>query len=159
MNSWRSRADGNVAPVTAIANKLAHENIITLSFPYWSLVQQEMRDWSTADMRGPGHAGEWETAFQMYLRPHLVLTDHREAGKVRWPFSPAVRRYAHVPERRRESANGSMGDPFAATPEKGERIFKLAVERLTAMVREFHETPVLQYEEFGSDAKVLPTLF
>ena len=62
-----------------IANKLAHENIITLSFPYWSLVQQEMRDWSmrdwsTADMRGPGHAGEWETAFQMYLRPHLVLT-------------------------------------------------------------------------------------
>ena len=126
---------GNVAPVTAIANKLAHENIITLSFPYWSLVQQEMRDWSTADMRGPGHAGEWETAFQMYLRPHLVLTD------------------------RRESANGSMGDPFAATPEKGERIFKLAVERLTAMVREFHETPVLQYEEFGSDAKVLPTLF
>ena len=44
---------GNVAPVTAIANKLAHENIITLSFPYWSLVQQEMRDWSTADMRGP----------------------------------------------------------------------------------------------------------
>lgn len=52
-----------------------------------------------------------------------------------------------------------MGDPFAATPEKGERIFKLAVERLTAMVREFHATPVLQYEEFGSDAKVLPTLF
>ena len=117
---------GNVAPVTSIANKLAHENIITLSFPYWSLVQQEMRDWSTADMRGPGHAGEWETAFQMYLlRPHLVL-------RPCW---------------------------IAATPEKGERIFKLAVERLTAMVREFHATPVLQYEEFGSDAKVLPTLF
>ncbi len=150
---------GNVAPVTAIANKLAHENIITLSLPYWSLVQQEMREWSTADLRGPGHGGEWETAFQMYLRPHLVLMDRREAGKDRRPFSPAVRRYAHVPERRRESANGSMGDPFAATHEKGERIFNLAVERLTAMVREFHTTPVLQYEEFGSDAKVLPTLF
>jgi len=36
---------GNIAPITSIANKLAHENIITLSFPYWSLVQQEMRDW------------------------------------------------------------------------------------------------------------------
>ena len=137
---------GNVAPITAIANKLAQEDIFTWSFPYWNLVEQEMRDWSTADMRGPGHAGEWETAFQMYLRPHLVHMDRREAGQVRWPFSLAVRDYAHVPERRRESANGSMGDPFAASTEKGERIFNLAVERLTAMVHEFHATPVLHYE-------------
>ena len=150
---------GNVAPVTAIANKLAQEDIMTLSFPYWNLVAQEMRDWSTADGRGPGHGGEWETAFQMYLRPHLVLMDRREAGKTRWPYSPAVKKYAHTPERRRESANGTSGDPFAATPEKGERIFKLAVERLTAMVREFHSTRVLHYTEFGSDAAVLPTLY
>jgi creatinine amidohydrolase len=33
---------GNVAPVTAIANKLAQEDIMTLSFPYWNLVDQEM---------------------------------------------------------------------------------------------------------------------
>ena len=75
---------------------------------------------------------------------------------------PTVRRCAntpHVPERRRESPNGSMGNPFAATPEKGERIFGLAVERLTAMIREFHSTPVLHYTEFGSDADVLPTLY
>ncbi len=150
---------GNVAPVTAIANKLAQEDIMTLSFPYWSLVQQEMRDWSTADGRGPGHGGEWETACQMYLRPHLVLMNRREAGKTRWPYSPAVKKYAHTPERRRESANGTSGDPFAATPEKGERILKLAVERLTAMVREFHSTRLLHYTEFGTDADVLPTLF
>lgn len=150
---------GNVAPVTAVANKLAQEDIMTLSFPYWNLVAQEMRDWSTADGRGPGHAGEWETALQMYLRPHLVHEDRLEAGQVRWPYSPAVRKYAHVPERRRESPNGSMGNPFAATPEKGERIFGLAVERLTAMIREFHSTPVLHYTEFGSDADVLPTLY
>ena len=150
---------GNVAPVTAIANKLAQEDIMTLSFPYWSLVQQEMRDWSTADGRGPGHGGEWETACQMYLRPHLVLMDRREAGKTRWPYSPAVKKYAHTPERRRESANGTSGDPFAATPEKGERILQLAVERLTAMVREFHSTRLLHYTEFGTDADVLPTLF
>ena len=150
---------GNVAPVTAIANKLAQEDIMTLSFPYWSLVQQEMRDWSTADGRGPGHGGEWETACQIYLRPHLVLMDRREAGKTRWPYSPAVKKYAHTPERRRESANGTWGDPFAATPEKGERILQLAVERLTAMVREFHSTRLLHYTEFGTDADVLPTLF
>ncbi|MDA1313911.1 MAG: creatininase family protein [Acidobacteria bacterium] len=150
---------GNVAPVTAIANKLAQEDIMTLSLPYWNLVDQEMKDWSTADLRGPGHGGEWETSFQMYLRPHLVHMDRREAGQVRWPYSPAVRKYAHVPERRRESANGSMGDPFSASAEKGERIFGLAVERLTAIVKEFHATPLMHYEEFGSDTKVLPSLF
>ena len=150
---------GNVAPVTAIANKLAQEDIMTFSFPYWDLVTQELSDWSTADGGGPGHAGEWETAFQMYLRPHLVLMDRREAGQVRWPFSSAVRDHAHLPERRRESPNGSMGDPFAATAEKGEKVFNLAVERLTAMVREFHSTQVMHYTEFGSDANVLPTLY
>lgn len=150
---------GNVAPVHAVADKLAQENIITLSFPYWAMCEEEMRTWSTKDGRGPGHAGEWETSFQMYLRPHLVAMDHREAGKERWPFSEAVMKYAHVPERRRESPVGSMGDPFAASAEKGERIFNLCVERLTAMVRDYHEKPLLRYMDFGSDTKVLPTLF
>src|SRR5713226_1636417 len=150
---------GNVAPVTAVANKLAQENIYTLSFPYWSLCQTEMTTWSTKDGRGPGHAGEWETSFQLYLRAHLVALDKREAGNTRWPFTDAVMKYAHVPERRRESPNGSMGDPFAASAEKGERIFNLVVERLVAMVHEFHEKPLLRYLEFGTDAKLLPTLF
>ena len=149
---------GNVAPVTAVGNKLAQENIMTLSFPYWSLCLTEMTTWSTKDGRGPGHAGEWETSFQMYLRGHLVAMDKREAGNVRWPFSEAVMKYAHVPERRRESPVGSVGDPFAASAEKGERIFNLCVERLVAMVREYHEKPLMRYMDFGSDAKVLPSL-
>ena len=149
---------GNVGPVRAIGDKLAQENIMTLSFPYWAMCEMEMRTWSTKDGRGPGHAGEWETSFQLYLRPHLVAMDKREPGKERWPYSEAVMNYAHVPERRRESATGSSGDPFAASAEKGERIFNLCVERLTAMVREFHEKPLLRYLDFGTDAKVMPTL-
>ena len=150
---------GNVAPVTAVANKLAQENIMTLSLPYWDMCKEEMTTWSTKDGRGPGHAGEWETSFQMYLRPHLVAMDKREAGNVRWPFSPATMKYAHVPERRRECPNGTEGDPFAATAEKGEKIFNLCVERLVAIIRDYHEKPLLRYLDFGSDAKVLPTLF
>lgn len=142
---------GNVAPVTAVATKLSQENIMTLSFPYWTLCQMEMTTWSTKDGRGPGHAGEWEKSFQMYLRGHLVAMDKREAGNSRSPFSPAVTKYAGMPERRRESPTGSVGDPFAATAEKG--------ERLIALVREYHERPVVKYLEFGSDAKVLPTPF
>ena len=40
-----------------------------------------------------------------------------------------------------------MGDPFAATPEKGERIFKLAVERLACISHhpavEAHDTTAM----------------
>ena len=45
---------------------------------------------------------------------------------------------------------GIMGDAFAASAEKGERIFTLACDRLEKLVREYHELPVRHYREFGS---------
>ena len=43
-----------------------------------------------------------------------------------------------------------MGDVFAASTEKGVRIFELACKRLEKLVREYHELPVREYREFGS---------
>jgi creatinine amidohydrolase/Fe(II)-dependent formamide hydrolase-like protein len=68
----------------------------------------------------------------------------------RLKFSPEVGRYARFPERRREMEHGVMGDPLVASGEKGERIFALLVERLSALCREYHAIEPPQYREFGS---------
>lgn len=43
-----------------------------------------------------------------------------------------------------------MGDPFAASAEKGQRVFDLLVERLAALCREYHDIDPPGYMEFGS---------
>ena len=57
---------------------------------------------------------------------------------------------ARFPERRREMEHGVMGDPFAASAAKGERLFELLVERLSALCREYHAEEPPAYREFGS---------
>jgi creatinine amidohydrolase/Fe(II)-dependent formamide hydrolase-like protein len=68
----------------------------------------------------------------------------------RLKFGAEVGRYALFPERRREMARGVMGDPFAASAEKGRRLFSVLVERLVALCREYHDIEPPRYREFGS---------
>jgi creatinine amidohydrolase/Fe(II)-dependent formamide hydrolase-like protein len=65
-------------------------------------------------------------------------------------FSPEVQRYAIFPERRREMANGVMGDPFVASAEKGEALFDVFLDRLVMLCRDYHEADPPRYKEFGS---------
>ena len=62
---------GNAAPCRAVSWQVAEENIFTLSFSWWDMVDKELREWSATN-EGVGHAGEWETAVQLHLREHLV---------------------------------------------------------------------------------------
>jgi hypothetical protein len=43
-----------------------------------------------------------------------------------------------------------MGDPKAATADKGERLFSAIVGKLVQLVTEMHELPVRRFREFGS---------
>lgn len=94
--------------------------------------------WSCVDPRPffaePGdHAGELETSVVQHLAPHLVLPladagDGRErkarvAGlREGWAWAP--RRWTQI------SADTGVGDPSAATPEKGEAFFRAVTERV-----------------------------
>ena len=142
---------GNHAPCRAVSWSVAEEDIFTLSFSWWDMVEKELREWSATD-ESVGHGGEWETAVQLHLRNHLVdhsRIDSDQTGTQ--PFGDELA-FAEFAERRRDTVKdtGIMGDATVASAEKGGRIFALACDRLEKLVREYHELPVRHYREFGS---------
>lgn len=142
---------GNAAPCRAVSWQVAEEDIFTLSFNWWDMVAAELKEWSATD-EGVGHAGEWETAVQLHLRPQMVDQERMAADRTgTQPFDGELA-FAEFAERRRDTAEGTgiMGDATAATAEKGRRIFELACQRLEGLVRQYHGMRVRHYREFGS---------
>jgi len=142
---------GNAAPCRAVSWQLAEEDIFTLSFNWWDMVEAELREWSATE-ESVGHGGEWETAVQQHLRPHLIDDDRRVSDDaLSLPFDDELA-FAVFAERRRDTRDGTgvMGDATAATAAKGKRIFDLACDRLATLCHEYHRLPVRQYREFGS---------
>lgn len=94
------------------------------------------------------HAGDIETSLQLYLRPHLVDMSKAKRGIT---FSRDVKfSYHDLADWHRqyvvEGYPASVtpgeievigGDPTAASKDKGEAIFNLAVEKISEFVREF----------------------
>ena len=142
---------GNSAPCRAVSWQLAEEDIFTLSFNWWDMVEKELHEWSATD-ENVGHGGEWETAVQLHLRPQMIDAARRKNDDtLTSPFAGDLA-FAIFAERRRDTRDGRgvMGDATAATSEKGKRIYDLACERLTALCSEYHQLPVRHYREFGS---------
>jgi len=141
---------GNEQPAWSAAVKLAEEDVWPLALTYWHMADDELAAWSEADAGSIGHGGEWETSLQLHLRPELVDMARAVRDEWRLKFSPEIGRFAHFPERRREMAHGVMGDPLAASAAKGEKLFAVLSERLTALCREYHAIDPPRYREFGS---------
>jgi len=135
---------GNHHPIRAIATKLAEQNVYVIAISHWDLMTEEMIAWGDAD-NGIGHAGEWETSLQLYLRPHLVDRSVEVAEDWEPSVDPAFASFARFAERRRETPNGVMGDPTVATAEKGQRYVDLASQRLADLASAFHRHPVRDY--------------
>lgn len=145
---------GNKAINQVVAIKLAEEDIYVAAITYWDMAAKELREWGDADHGSIGHGGKWETSLQLYLRPGLVDLDRRVCDPPRQTLSRETLRYTWMSERRREMPNGVYGDPFQASVEYGERLFNRLVDVLERTVREYHQSPVPHYVEFGSHSKV-----
>jgi creatinine amidohydrolase len=100
---------------------------------------------------GPGgvaHAGEYETAMMLHLRPDLVQMERavREMGQIKleyfnWDYDePSVLSWQDWWSRMSES--GVCGDPTVATAEFGRALFETTVENFVRLVREFRTIPV-----------------
>ncbi len=100
---------------------------------------------------GPGgiaHAGEYETAMMLHLRPDLVQMDRavREIGQLKlehfnWDHpEPSVLSWQDWWSRMSES--GVCGDPTVATAEFGRALFETTVQNLVRLVREFRTLPL-----------------
>ena len=143
---------GNDAPVRVVRDVLAEDDIFVVGFSWWKMVEPEMLAWSDADNGSVGHGGEWEASVQLYLREYLIRKELMNDDVFPNPFSDEIGTFAGFSERRRDTRDitGTMGSALSASREKGERVFKLAVERLSRVAQEFHQQPVRHYYQFGS---------
>jgi creatinine amidohydrolase len=97
---------------------------------------------------GIAHAGEYETAMMLYLRPDLVQMDRavREIGQLKLQYfnwdhpEPSILSWQDWWSRMSES--GVCGDPTVATAEFGRAVFETTVDNFVQFVREFRTIPL-----------------
>ncbi|HET89355.1 MAG TPA: creatininase family protein [Chloroflexi bacterium] len=97
---------------------------------------------------GVAHAGEYETALMLHLRPHLVKMERavRERGQLALEYfnwdhpRPSILSWQDWWSRMSES--GVCGDPTVATAEFGQALFETTVENFVRFVREFRTIPM-----------------
>lgn len=126
--------------------------VFRMGLDYGHLNEQEER-WGT-------HAGEWETSLMLALAPELVRFERTaELGS----YPEFEREVAHVSAlgpvtfawlSEDLSSSGTMGDPRAATTERGHGIVEQTVAKLAAVLAEIarFEMPVPAGPERATDA-------
>ncbi len=126
---------GNIVPgsqaVFEARQRHRREGLLLLSATYWqlgsrpdeiepSLVQSEM-----------GHACEWETSMILRIAPHLIGEIAKIEPVAQSPsFAPAARGWIT----RERSEVGHIGDPRAATAEKGEALLSIFARDVVAFL-------------------------
>jgi len=146
---------GSNAPIADLAARsvvLETEAICGAMSPN-AAVDPTLAEPTLSDMRrsGPGgvaHAGEYETAMMLYLRPDLVQMEKAvtEMGQLKQTFfnwdhgEPSVLSWQDWWSRMSES--GICGDPTVATAEFGQALFETTVQNLIQFVRDFRTLPL-----------------
>ena len=106
----------------------AHKRQLLLFATYWNLASPPEGGFVQRQM---GHACEWETSMMLRLRPDLVGDlSAVEAVPFGNGFEPASRGWV-MPDR---SGPGHVGDPRAATADKGEVLFATFAGGVAAML-------------------------
>ena len=155
---------GNAGILAATAMRISEElGLFVGTVSYWQLIPRELREISTSDIGGMGHACEMETSLQLHLRPELVAMgnarkdmpkpatslsgiDFRDPGPLVYPL-----------DFRRDSSEGVLGDPTVATREKGAAIADAVLEKLVHAIDEFRVAPNRRDEHVaGMPAAVRP---
>ena len=123
----------------------SHPNCCVVNVTWWRLATEELLEINETGRGGVGHACEFETALVMAAAPHLIDADALRPGITRPTFSWAeadllrsakaslYRSFAEM------TADGTLGDPTAATKEKGRKITELVVGRLATIVEDLFQ--------------------
>jgi creatinine amidohydrolase len=113
-----------------------------------TLAEPTLSEMRRSGSGGVAHAGEYETAMMLYLRPDLVQMDKAitEIGQLKRAFfnwdhpAPSVLSWQDWWSRMSES--GICGDPTLATSEFGQALFETTVQNLVQFVRDFRTLPL-----------------
>lgn len=138
---------GNHHPLKAVAAKLAEHDVFSLAFSHWDLVSRQMSEWGEKEVR-IGHAGEWETSIQLFLRPDLVDRSKQVAEAWEPSVGEEFASFAVFPERQRETPSGVMGDPTVASAEKGKKYVEAAANALVSLAYAYRKQAVRHYRHW-----------
>ncbi len=128
---------GNDVPgrqaVFEVRQRHRHRNDLLLLFAtYWQLGSKPAETLPQLQQHYMAHACEWETSMILRLAPGLVGPIHKiEPVPSGNAFEPAMRGWIT----KDRTAEGHIGDPRSATPEKGEALFQLFADDLVAFLQ------------------------
>jgi creatinine amidohydrolase len=113
-----------------------------------TLAEPTLSEMRRSEPGGIAHAGEYETAMMLHLRPDLVQMDRavREMGQIKLEYfnwdhpQPSILSWQDWWSRMSES--GVCGDPTVATAQFGEALFETTVENFIRFVRAFRTIPL-----------------
>lgn len=128
---------GNIAAIGAIANELGAELAAPIAATTYWLLAREAFAKILERQTTVRHACEAETSMVLALAPDLV--DMKLAEQAVGPTSPEIFEIAGSEVQRYRSfqartSHGAIGDPRAASAEKGERLLNAAAEAVAALV-------------------------
>jgi creatinine amidohydrolase len=139
--------------ITLRAETLATQGIPAAALSYWNIIPEAMRVIASADAGNIGHAGEAETSLQLHLQPDLVdatlvtpdVVRAFETGNGRGHNEGVLMAGAYTPPNMlAESSAGVLGDPTAASVDKGARLLDAAADRLAEFVRRYRARTLTQ---------------
>lgn len=127
---------GNIVPISQVVFEVrqrhrGRRDLLLLGATYWTLGTGGREPDPRLVQDHMGHACEWETSMMLRLDPRLVRDPSAiEAIPQGDPFAPASRGWIT----RDRTAPGHIGDPSAASAEKGEVLFGRFAEDVCAFL-------------------------
>lgn len=148
---------GNVSALDLVLAKCREQypNTRMVGVTYWNAAAAQLAALRESAVGGMGHACELETSLVLATRPDLVRgervsPDGRQAlseflGKDMLVGGSVMisRHFSEI------SRNGAVGDPRTASAEKGERFFKVIVDRLAKLVTEIESGRIDEFRAIG----------
>jgi len=137
---------GGNSPSLRIAVAHIHRQnpeLLTATAEYWSLAAAAVNKLRTTGPGGAAHAGELETSLMLHLKPETVEMEKAVASLPSWPPGFVRDLTAGGPvtvsvDWQHLSIDGPLGNPKAATSQKGEAIFDLIVEAVSRTLTDFY---------------------
>lgn len=137
---------GNATPLKLAVDQLRDStkgDVLVTTFSYWQLIEGEVSSIRESGPGGISHSGEFETSAMLYLDDALVNKEKIAKFIPKWRTSyfgtgwyvpQSVHLGFHIKD---FSYTGVYGDPTVATKEKGDKLIKVAVDKVSKFLIEF----------------------
>jgi len=137
---------GNQAAISAAVTTVGsdHPDAEVLGLTYFTLVNEGVDDIRDSDIGGMSHAGEFETALMMHLRPDLVNEERIDGQHLEEPYNHGTHDLMDIGplavyrEFEEYSYTGAIGAPDLATARKGEQILELLRDELETLFSDIY---------------------